>query len=111
MIPLATTTITVTRPGSTAYQDGYTPAPAPTPVAAGVRAHLSAPSGAEAVQGGSAETVQWRLTCDPVDLHHADTIVDDSTGDTFEVVWARSRPGLGVDHTVAGLLQRSGVAA
>jgi hypothetical protein len=109
MIPLATTTVTVTRSGSTAYDDGYDTLPAPTIVAAGVRAHLSAPSGREAVDGGSAQTVQWRLTCDPVDLHHADTVTDDSTGDVWDVVWAQTRTALGLAHTVAGLTRASGV--
>lgn len=109
MIPLATTTVTVSRPGSDAYDDGYSTVTAPTQVAAGVRAHLSAPAGSERVQGGQAETVEWRLSADPVDLRHGDTLVDDRTGDRFQVVWARTRNTLGLAHTVAGLTQSSGV--
>lgn len=138
MIPLATTTITVVRlvaptpevsPADSydtatydsaaydatatvpagRYVDGYEAAPTETTIASGVRAHLSAPSGTEQQQTGSAETVTWRLLCDPTDLHHADLIIDEPTGQRFDVEWTRAKPGLGLDHTVAGVRQLSGV--
>lgn len=43
MIPLATTTISVKRVAADDTRDGYDPLPAPSTVAAGVRAHLSSP--------------------------------------------------------------------
>lgn len=111
MIPLATTTITVTRVALLATEDPYDPpTAAPETVAAGVRAHLSGPGGFEVQRGRSAqEDVAWRLSCDPCDLTNDCVVVDDATGDTFEVEWARSRSGLGVDHIEASLRQVAGV--
>lgn len=102
MIPLATTTITVRRPGAA---EPYEPASYST-VATGIAAHISGPAGIEI---GGQEDVQHRLTADTVDLGHLDRITD-AEGQTYEVVWARPRVGLGLDHTVAGLRQTEGIA-
>lgn len=106
MIPLATTTVTVTRPASDPDRDLPQ---TPTDVAAGVRAHISAPSGQELRAGGSRERVDARLTCDVIDLQHGDTITDDTTGDEWRCTSARQRLGLGLDHVEAGLVAVSGV--
>lgn len=110
-IPLATTTITVERTILLATDDPYDTATAnPETVASGVRAHLSSPGGLELQRGQSAqEDVVWRLACDPCDLTHDCVIVDDATGDRFEIEWARLRTGLGIDHIEAGLRQVTGV--
>lgn len=111
MIPLATTTITVTRNTLLATADPYDPVTAsPETVASAVRAHLSAPGGFETQRGQSAqEDVAWRLSCDPCDLTNDCTVTDDNTGDTYEVEWARIRLGLGLDHVAAALRQVAGV--
>lgn len=106
-VPLTTTTITITRPA--VVGDPYDAAETTSTVASGVRAHISAPSGREAQRGGEQQTVDKILDADPVDLRHTDRVVDDGTGQTYEVAWVDQREGLGLDHTVAGL-RRAGAA-
>lgn len=101
-IPLATTTITITRPA--VADDPYDGAETTTTVAAGVRAHISTPSGREQRAGGSQETIDFRLNCDTVDLRHGDRVTD-AQAEAYEVVWAQARVGLGLDHVEAGLRQ------
>lgn len=110
-IPVATTTISVERVELLATSDPYDPATAsPETVASGVRAHLSSPGGIELQRGASSqEDVSWRLACDPCDITADCVIVDDATGDRYEVEWARLRTGLGVDHIEAALRQVTGV--
>lgn len=111
MIPLATTTITIKRPLSTSA-DPYEGVSAVGPtVAAGVRAHISSPSGTEAQVGGRAEVVDAVLLCDVADLAHSDHIVDDETSETWQVLWVRKRRGLGLDHMTAGLRATSGASS
>lgn len=110
-IPLATTTITVRRVPDDEDLDPYDEQPEPETVASGVRAHISTRTGRETVAGGSQEVVSFGLSCDPVDLRHTDEVVDDTTGETFEVVWAISRQGLGMDHVQAGLERVTGVVS
>lgn len=111
-IPLSTTTITVLRlpaietpgPGEE-WLDPYDAQPARTEVATGVRAHFSSPTGREIVQGGEQERVDFVLLCDTltVGLNHLDEVEDETTGELYEVVWARRRIGLGLDHIEAGV--------
>lgn len=109
MIPFATTTITVRRPAPT---DEPYETPGPTSVvASGVRAHISTSRGSENVVGGDQEVVYFRLTCDPVDLDHADFVDDEATGLVYDCEWARLRRGLGLDHVEAGLRQVEGVVS
>lgn len=102
MLPLATTTISVLRSdqdGTKDDLDGVTYAT----LASGIRAVIGEPSGTETNAGGSSEDVLWRLDCEVTDLRHGDRILDETTGETFAVVWSRRRIGLGLNHTVAGL--------
>jgi hypothetical protein len=108
MIPLATTTITVRRVPSDDTRDGYDPHPSAEDVATGVRAHLSSPGGREDRAGGSRQTSGARLLCDPVDLLHTDTVVDESTGVEWAVGGVAAHVGLGLDHTSADLQHISG---
>lgn len=101
-VPLATTTITVTRPA--VGDDPYDGAVSTSTIATGVRAHISAPSGREQRQGGSQETVDFRLDCDTVDLRHGDTVTD-AAGEAYEVIWAQPRAAFGLDHVAAGVRQ------
>lgn len=109
-LPLATTTISVQRvTADLSTVDPYEVTAAPETVASGVRAHIGDPSGSELVAGAAAQQdISARLDCDPIDLHNTDVVVDDLTGETYEVVWTRARAGFGLDHTVAGLRQVTG---
>lgn len=116
MIPLSTTTIRVERVPT--VDDGgdpvdpYDPQPDAEIVAEAVRAVISSPTGRERNIGGTQSAVEFSLSCDPVDLRHTDTVHDEATGLTYQVVWVTSRPsgGLGLDHTRAGLKMVSGIA-
>jgi hypothetical protein len=53
------------------------------------------------------------MSCDQFDagLLHTDQIVDDRSGEVYEVKWAVSRDALGMPHFQAGLDQISGVVS
>lgn len=102
MIPLFTTTISILRSDQDGATDDYDGVSYST-LTSGVRAVIGAPGGTETVLGGSSEDVGWRLNCDPTSIRHDDRVLDESTGETFEVVWARRRIGFGLDHMVCGL--------
>lgn len=103
-LPIATTTITVARPS-----DGDpTDAPTFTPLASRHPAVIAAPSGSGNPAGGVQEVVDAQLRCDVLALAPADVVTDEVTGDTYAVVWARQRVGLGLDHTTAGLRKVTG---
>jgi len=108
-VPLHTTTISVLRLPADPARDPYDPQPAPEVVASGIHAHISSPSGRERTAGGSQEVVEFRLSCDPVEIRHTDRVQDEQTGMVYEVTWARERQGLRLDHTQAGLKQVAGV--
>lgn len=104
MIPVATTTIEVSRVAVDLTRDSYDAEPPPTIVASGVRARISLVSGRERIQGGTQEDVEFRLDCDVTDLGHLDKIVDQSDGAVYEVVFARKVLGFGsLDHMECGL--------
>lgn len=107
MIPLATTTISITRPPDTANVDGYDTTGDPTTVITGVRAQISSPSGRNTITVGNRTVYVWKITADPCDLRSDDTVTD-ADGNTFRVQWARQRRGLGLDHTTGGLIQVEG---
>lgn len=106
-IPLATTTITISRAAAPADTDGYDTAPAASTVDWGVRAQISSPSGRNTMLVGNRTVYLWKLTADPCDLRSDDTVTN-AEGETFIVQWARQRRGLGLDHTTAGLIQVEG---
>jgi hypothetical protein len=110
MIPVSTTTIRVLRPSTPRVP--YGAAPPLAVVASGVRAHISTQQGIED-STGAREVVWFRLSCDPVDIRHGDTVEDERTGARYDVLWARVRTGGSVlstlDHVQAGMIQTSGV--
>lgn len=116
MIPISTTLIRVLRAGADSGADTRDPWEAEQPnsgddaIASGVRAVISSPSGRERNIGGTAQAVEFAMSCDPVDLQHTDTIVDERTGGRYQVVWVTQRVGFGMDHTRAGLKQVEGFA-
>lgn len=107
-VPLATTRVTVKRPAS--GDDPYETVTATT-VAEHVRAHISAPRGGETLTGGQGEVVDAVLLCDIVDLSHYDRIEDETSDETWQVMWVRRRRGLGLDHMSAGLRSTSGASS
>lgn len=111
-IPIATTTISVLRTTPNELDEPGDPQ-TPVIVASGIRAHISTSRGREAPAGGDQEVVEFRLSCDPieVDLTHFDQVQDEATGDVYLVAWARLRRGLGLDHHEAGLRQVAGVSS
>jgi hypothetical protein len=105
VIPLATTTITVSglenadvdaepySGESERYQPRHT----------GVRAVIDPPEGPrqqEQVRGGEQNITDQHMSCDPIDLARLDRVVDESTGFEYRVMWVWTIPG---DHTEAGL--------
>lgn len=115
MIPLGvplTTTIEVLRVVADPLRDPYDAAPAASVIASGIRAQISTSTGRERTVGGSQEVVEFRLTCDPVDLTNTDQVRDENTDEVYEVLWARLRPGIapGQKHVEGALRQVSGVA-
>lgn len=113
MIPIATTTIKVTRVPTEVDGDPvdpYDPQPEAEEVAAGVRAVISSPTGRERNIGGTQQAVEFSLSCDPVELRHTDTVQDEVSGELYQVVWVTQRVGFGRDHTRAGLKQVEGLA-
>lgn len=127
MIPIATTRITVNRTDSAdpstapvdPYGSGYpgynttviTGDPTSRITARHVRAHISAPSGSEIIVGGQQARVLFRLTADPCDINHDDTVTDETTGVTYQVNWVVPRSGLtGLEHVEGALVLVEGLA-
>lgn len=108
MIPLATTTFTQRRPNPDA--DPYEAATSAV-VARGIRGHLSAPTGAELAIGGQQSRVNAVALLDTTCLEHTDELVDDNTGLIYRIEWTRTRQGLSLDHSKAGLVAFEGAAA
>jgi hypothetical protein len=106
-IPVATTTVTVSASVEAEPGEGRTL----TVVATGVRAVIGSPSGVERyAPGGGTSQVTDGLECDPCPELADNTfvVVDDTSGVTYDVEWVRHRNGLGLNHTVAGLIQHVG---
>lgn len=58
---------------------------------------------------GQTETLEFPLACDPTDLTFRDTVVDEKTGQVYEVQWSTLVSGLpGFEHMVAGLKMVTG---
>lgn len=108
MLPISTTTIDVVR-----YQqstdDNFGPS-ASSLVAGDQPAVFSAPKGAEVKVGGDKEIIDEVLLTDADDLTFRDTVIDKATGDVYEVVWARYKKGLNLEHTQAGVRKVTGQA-
>lgn len=109
-LTVASTTITVMRLPDDPDRDPYDEPPAAEEAYTSVRAHIGSPTGREQAVGGQQSVTDLRLVCDPIDLRHTDQVVDDTTGETFDVVWVKQRTGLGMDHTSAFLKHVEGLA-
>jgi len=108
MIPLATTTIDVLRPDTSA--DDYETDTGPTTVFSGVRAQISSPKGRGSELAGQSALVDKELHCDPTEIRHYDVVRDNVTNFTYSVIWVDQRIALGLDHTHAGLKRSEGAA-
>jgi hypothetical protein len=105
---VSTTTVTITRRNGAGdpYETGTT-----TTVATGVPAHIGAPTGSDTRLGGEREMVDAALVIDPTPaLAHVDDVLDESTGEQWQVVWVRQREGFDLDHQRAGLRAVKGAA-
>lgn len=108
-IPVATTTISVKRSADAGGWDPSQGEPPMTLLNKGVRAVISSESGRNVSTPGETSTVMFRLVCDKTALTYLDTVVDEITGEIYEVDWAHYQPGVaGLDHTQAGLKQVKG---
>lgn len=111
-IPLASTTISVLRSSQTAqYVEPYggDVSRGWKITAKGVRAVIGAPGGSEIVRGGEQEVVMYSLHCDPVNIDHTSRVLDEKTGEQFEVVWIKKRTGLGMSYMTGQLRQVEGL--
>jgi hypothetical protein len=113
VIPLATTTIRVERVAPDGTRDPYDTQPAATTIAQGIRAHISTSRGDEDRGGTDRSIVHFRLACDQfaAGLLHTDRVVDEQSGEVYEIRWAVARTALGLDHFHAGMDQISGVVS
>lgn len=110
MIPLALTTITVSRVASDGTLDGYDPQPDPTTITTGLRAVIGNPGGSQNITAGDRTVVTFPFTTDPADIQADDTITDETTGTQYRVEWCRPRTGLGLDHVEGECEQVSGAS-
>jgi hypothetical protein len=111
LIPVATTTVRVERRQADPDVDPYENDAPWVTVASGVRAHISTGRGQEDRGGSDRSIVHFRMACDQFDggILHTDRVVDEQSGEVYEVRWAVARSALGLDHFHAGLDQISGV--
>ena len=110
MIPINTTTITVLRLVTAEDADPADAEGSPSIIAEGVRAVIASPSGHERNINGQQQVVEFALSCDPCELTNLDRVVDDTTGEIYEVAWVTQKLGLDLDHTRAGLRSVKGVS-
>jgi hypothetical protein len=103
-IPVATTTISILASSQDGTKDRRDP-PTYTVESTGIRAVIGSPGGSELVSAGTSEQKTFRLNADPCDLDHTKRVRDDTTGETYEVVWFAQRDGFGLTHTVADIRQ------
>jgi hypothetical protein len=105
-IPLAMTTITVTRASAigSPTPDPLDSTPSITTIATGVRASIDPPTTATVrLAGGDRVVYKSKLLCDPTPIAVADTVIDAVTGNVWTVDWVQPSPQLGLDHTIAGV--------
>jgi hypothetical protein len=122
VISLATTKITVKRSDQIDVSDTdpwerlteASPLDPPLILATGVRASLNiGPFNRAASSGepGDTETLYALMTCDPTDLTFHDLVLDETTGQTWDVVWVFVQPGIaGTGHVQAKLKVVTGLA-
>lgn len=117
-IPLATTTITVKgrRPQADVdpEAEGYdAPLAEPPVVATGVRASITLPRGTRPAEADEVDAYVLRCDVFEAGLDRYSTVVDDSTGQEYVVVWvAPSLPqAFGLEHLKARIQVSKGISA
>lgn len=122
MIANPTTKITIKRSDQIDVSDtdpwerstNSTPLGPPFILATGVRAALNVtPFLRSAASGdpGDTESVEALLTCDPTDLTFHDLVLDETTGQEWDVIWTFHQPGIaGTSHVQAKLRAVTGLA-
>ena len=110
-IPFAVTTVTIKRPPESAQEeDSQDPVVFET-VATGVPGNFTYLSGNEARTGGVRERVDRKFIANPdVGITNVDQLVDEQTGDVWQVAWSRVRQGFGLDHIECGVYAVKGFA-
>lgn len=116
-ITLATTTVTVQREASSvattdAWDAADEEAAPPEVIASGLPAHLGDIAGASAGGPANEMTVKRKLLADPADIRKDDVVIDESTGEQWNVAWATNRGGLpGLEHVVGEVSRVEGQAS
>ena len=108
-LPIVTTSFTFLRASNI---DGDSEDPMVWEVqATGIPGDTSYFSGAESVAHGDRERVDCRIFLDTLlDIRHYDRLIDEQSGDEWEVSYSRKRQGLGLDHLLIGGYQVTGTA-
>lgn len=110
-VPLATTTVTVTRNQLPAApnDDPYDSTPTVTTIATAVRATIDPPTEATVrLNGGDRVVYNSKLLCDPVLMAVGDFVADAATGLTWVVMAFQQVNGLGLNHTFANIRLTTG---
>jgi hypothetical protein len=117
-LPYNTTTITIYRPSeASSNAEPYSGSDNTDfqVVAKNVRAQIGTfsrtVSATEVRRGGESSTQVLQLACDipPCGLTHHDKIVDETTGEGYQIDWCFKRIGLGLDHYTAELFAWDGL--
>lgn len=107
-LPISNTTISVMRSVST---DDSLPIDSPAVLASHIAAVIRPKSsGREDQVGGSKALSTYLLNADTNDLRHTDLVLDESSQQLFDVIFAVYRAGLGLDHMYAELQLVQGMA-
>lgn len=108
MLVTATTTIAVLQPTTPQMEGEAYSDPPPsgyTEVATGVRAVIGLPRGVETVKGAEELETSFKFHCDPTAIDHYSWVRDETTGETYAVVWCLLRSAFGTSF-IQGQLRR-----
>src|SRR5216684_2432430 len=96
MIPLATHLITVKRPPEDPLLDAYDQPINYVPYVEHVRATIDRYRGTGQLEfvGGQRESMKLFMVCDPVDLQYTDIIMDEATGQIYDIAWVIQRENI-----------------
>lgn len=104
MIPLATTTVHVTRTyAGDSVDDPYTDPVTAYVTASNVRAVIRIGGGSAKLVGGQRVVYPATLYCDPCDVLPGDTVTDDTLAQDWFVLEARQRNHIGFAFVEVGL--------
>ncbi len=108
-LPLATTTVSITRPVIPAGADPYDSTPTYTVIASGVRAVIDVPMSAKfRLIFGDRVVYDASMSSDPTDVEVGDTVTDLTSNQAWIVEKVQQVYHLGMAHTLAGLRYTTG---